>query len=497
LPFLTAYEGKRRGKKDMEEYTKLAELALSSARDKGASYADIRIEEIEEENLSVRNGTAELIEKSTDFGFGVRVIVSGAWGFAASADVNEESVLKVSGRATEVARASSRVKGKDIVLSPVEKVVDAYQTPMITDPFSVPLKEKLDYLLHLDSLMNEVSGINQSESYMNFIRRRKLFASSEGSIIRQTLVQSGAGISAAALKSHREMGSRSYPNSSGQHQSKGYELIGELKFEGNARRIAQEAVALLSAKECPSETTTIILDGPQMSLQIHESIGHALELDRVLGAERNFSGTSFATPDKLNSLRYGSEIVNVVNDSTHPFGLGTFGYDDEGVGASRSFLIKDGILVGYLSSRETAPLVGTTSNGCMRANSWSNVPIVRQINVNLLPGDKTLEQMISEVDDGIYMQTVRTWSIDDTRESFQMGCEIGWEIKGGRLGEMIKNPSYSGDSVEFWNSCDAIADQKHWEIWGTPNCGKGQPAQNMPTSQGASPARFRNVKVGN
>jgi TldD protein len=481
----------------MEEHNKLAELALSLTEDKGASYADIRIEETQEENISVRNGAVELIEKATDFGFGIRVMVNSAWGFAASADLNQESVKKVSQLATEIARASSRVKDKDIVLSPASKIIDSYETPIVTDPFSISLKEKLDYLLFLDNLMQKVSGINQTESYMNFIRRNKFFASSEGSVIKQLIIQSGAGISAVAMKSHRQMGTRSYPNSSGQHQTKGYELIRELDFEKNAKRIAEEAKALLSAKDCPSKSATIILDGPQVSLQIHESIGHALELDRVFGAERNFSGTSFATPDKLNNLRYGSEIVNVVNDSTSPFGLGTFGYDDEGVKACRSFLIKDGILTGYLSSRETAPQIGTTSNGCMRASGWANFPIVRMTNTNLLPGDRTLEQMISEVDDGIYMQTVRTWSIDDKRESFQMGCEIGWEIKNGKLGEMIKSPSYSGNTVEFWNSCDAIADEKYWEIWGTPNCGKGQPAQNMPTSQGASPARFRNVKVGN
>ncbi len=480
----------------MEDYRELAELALSLTKDKGASYADIRIEEIREENISVRNGTAELIEKSKDFGFGIRVMVNGAWGFAASADVNQENIQQISRQAIEIARASSRVKGKDIVLSPLEKVIDTYETPLVTDPFSIPLKEKLDYLLFLDSLMRKVSGINQTESYMNFIRRNKFFANSEGSVIKQLITQSGAGISAAAMQSHRQMGTRSFPNSSGQHQTKGYELIRELDFENNAGRIAREAVALLSAKECPSKETTIILDGPQTSLQIHESIGHALELDRVFGAERNFSGTSFATPEKLNNLRYGSEIVNVVNDSTCPFGLGTFGYDDEGVRASKSYLIKEGILTGYLSSRETAPDVGKTSNGCMRASSWANVPIVRMTNTNLEPGDKTLEQMISEVDDGIYMQTVRTWSIDDTRESFQMGCEIGWEIKNGKLGQMIRSPSYSGSTVEFWNSCDAIASEKYWEIWGTPNCGKGEPAQNMPTSQGASPARFKNVKVG-
>lgn len=488
----------------MEDETRLAELALSIAKDKGATYADVRIEEIDEENLSIKSGAVDLIEKSTDFGFGIRVIVDGAWGFAASDDLDPDSIRRTTHLAVEIAKASSKVKNRDVTLSPLSKTVDSYKTPILTDPFSVPLKDKIDNLRLWDSLMNKVSGLSQTEAFMNFIRENKFFASSEGSKIQQMIIQSGAGITATAqketnsgsMKSSREMGVRSYPNSSGQHQTKGYELIGELEFEKNTERIAQEAVALLSAKECPSINTTVILDGTQLTLQIHESIGHPLELDRVFGAEKNFSGTSFATTDKLNNLKYGSDIVNIVADSTCPFGLGTFGYDDEGVKANKSFLIKNGILVGYLTSRETAPLVGTTSNGSMRAFNWANIPLIRMTNINLLPGDKTLDQVISEVDDGIYMQTVRTWSIDDNRENFQMGCEIGWEIKNGKLGEMIKNPSYSGKTVEFWNSCDAIADEKSWQIWGTPNCGKGQPAQNMPTSQGCSPARFRNIKVG-
>lgn len=480
----------------MEDYKKLSQIALNLTKDKGATYADIRIERIEDENLSVKNGSPELIDRSFDFGFGIRVIVDGAWGFAASADLNEDNVKKVGLQAVDIAKASSRLKKKDVVLAPLEKTLDSYKTPNLQDPFSISLKEKLDYLLFLDNVMRKVSGINLTEAWMGFKRRNKFFSSSEGSLIEQEIIQSGAGISSTAMKTHREMGTRSYPNSSGQYETKGYELINELNFEGNAKKIAQEAVALLSAKKCPSKTTTIILDGPQVSLQIHESIGHALELDRVFGAERNFSGTSFATVDKLSQLKYASEIVNVVTDSTCPFGLGTFGYDDEGVKASKKDLIKNGILVGYLTSRETAPLIGRSSNACMRADGWGNIPLIRMTNTNLLPGDKTLEDMISEVDEGIYMKTVRTWSIDDNRENFQLGCEIGWEIKNGKLKEMIKNPSYSGNSVEFWNSCDAIANEKYWKLWGTPNCGKGQPGQNMSTSQGTSPARFRNVKVG-
>ena len=480
----------------MEDYKKLSELALNLTKDKGATYADIRIERIEDENLSVKNQTPELIERSSDFGFGIRVIVNGAWGFAASADLSEDQVRKVSLQAVDIADASSRLKKKDVAQTPLEKAVDSYKTPILQDPFTISLKEKSDYLLFLDGLMRGVSGINTTEAWMGFRRWNKFFASSEGSIIDQKIIQSGAGISAAAMKSHREMGQRSYPNSSGQHETKGYELIKELNFEGNARTIAEEAVALLSARKCPSKTTTIILDGPQLSLQIHESIGHPLELDRVFGVERNFSGTSFATTDKLDKFKYASEIVNVTNDPTSPSGLGTFGYDDEGVKAHKSYLIKDGVLTGYLSSRETAARINRQSSAAARSESWGYPPICRMTNTNLLPGDKTLEEMISEVDDGIFMKTVRTWSIDDNREDFQMGCEIGWEIKSGRLGEMIKDPSYSGNSVEFWNSCDAIANEKYWKVWGTPNCAKGQPAQNARVGQGTSPARFRNVKVG-
>ncbi len=480
----------------MEDYKKLSELALDLTKDKGASYADIRIERIEDENLSVKNQTPELIKRSSDFGFGIRVIVNGAWGFAASADLSEEDIKRVSLQALDIAEASSRLKKKDVAQAPTERVVDSYKTPILQDPFTISLKEKSDYLLFLDGLMRKVSGINTTEAWMGFRRWNKFFASSEGSVIDQEIIQSGAGISAAAMKSHREMGQRSYPNSSGQYETKGYELIGEQDFEGNARMIAEEAAALLSARECPSKTTTIILDGPQLSLQIHESIGHPLELDRVFGVERNFSGTSFATTDKLDKLKYASEIVNVTNDPTSPSGLGTFGYDDEGVKAHKSYLIKSGVLTGYLSSRETAARINRESSAAARSESWGYPPICRMTNTNLLPGDKTLEEMISEVDDGILMKTVRTWSIDDNREDFQMGCEIGWEIKNGRLGEMIKNPSYSGNSVEFWNSCDAIANEKYWKVWGTPNCAKGQPAQNARVGQGASPARFRNVKVG-
>jgi len=480
----------------MIDFEKASEIALNSAKSKGASYADIRIVNTEDENISVKNGAVELIEKNNSFGFGIRVIADGAWGFASSADLNEGNLKKTADLAVKIAKASARIKKNDLVLAPLSKTKDSYRNPVQIDPFTIPLKEKLDYLLVLDQLLRKTEGITSASAFMDFRKENRFFSSSEGSQIEQTIIQSGAGIEAAAMKSRREMGKRSYPDSNGQYESTGYELIKELNFEDNCEKTAQQAKALLTAKDCPSGTKTLVLDGAQLSLQIHESIGHPLELDRVLGAEKNFSGTSFATLDKLNKLKYASDIVNVVTDPTYPGGLGSFGYDDEGVKAERKDLLKNGLLVGYLTSRETAPLVNTLSNGSMRAEGWGNIPIIRMTNTILLPGNKSFEELISEIDDGIYMETVSSWSIDDNRENFQMGCQIGWEIKNGKLGEMIKNPTYSGNTVEFWNSCDGICSEKYFKVWGTPNCGKGQPGQNARTGQGCSPARFRNVKVG-
>jgi TldD protein len=267
----------------------------------------------------------------------------------------------------------------------------------------------------------------------------------------------------------------------------------------HAPRVGEEAVALHSAAQCPEKTGTVILGGSQLGLQIHESVGHPIELDRVLGQEANFAGTSFLTLDKLHKLRYASPIVTVVADArvAHGPGLGTFAYDDEGVPAQRIDVIRDGEFHGYLSSRETAHLIGLSrSGGTMRTEGWNRLPMIRMTNVSLLPGLWAFDDLIADTDDGILMDTNRSWSIDDRRYQFQFSTEIAWEIKGGKKGRMLKNPSYSGITTEFWNSCDAISNADDWVLWGTPNCGKGQPMQVMGTGHGASPSRFRNVKIG-
>jgi TldD protein len=469
---------------------------VANVKAAGLTYADFRAVRLTTEDLSLIDGKPDKIDRKTSFGFGVRVLVDGAWGFAALPGCDEDLARQALDTAIAIARASARLAAAPVQLAPVKPVRGEYQTPFTQDPFAVPLPDKVDLMRRLDAALRQTPGITGTETYMSFRREEKWFYSTEGALITQTILHSGGGMSAAAMRSRREVGERSYPTSGGQHESGGYEVITGMNLEAACAQTAQEAVALLDAPVLGEQTTTLILSGDLVSLQIHESIGHPLELDRVYGSERNFSGTSFATPEKRGSLRYAAEIVTVLSDPSAPGGLGTFGFDDDGVPAAAAPLIQNGLLVDYLSSRETAARLGTASTGAMRAESWMNLPLVRMTNMNLAPGSGTLAEMIAETDRGILIATPASWSIDDRRENFQLGGEIAYEITAGKLGAVFKNPVYSGNTVEFWNACDKIAGPAEYRIWGTPNCGKGQPGQNMRTGQGAAPARFRNVKVG-
>jgi TldD protein len=479
----------------------IANWALNVATMRGASYADVRIVSQRSRALSTKNGKVGSASDAESEGMSVRVLADGAWGFAASEDLSRTGVEATAAHAVEIARASAQVKQRDVRLAPEKSVTAEWVTPHVIDPFSIPVEQNIALLLRIDSELRSVEGVTLAETNLNFNREEQWFVSSEGTDIHQTKYSAGAGYAAYAFAGN-EIQKRSYPNSyGGQWQNKGYELIEELKLVENARRIAEEAVALHHADQCPEGTFDIILDSSQLGLQIHESIGHPIELDRVLGMEANFAGTSFLTLDKLRTLRYGSEMVNVVADARqeHGPGLGTFGFDDEGVPAQCTPIITYGLFTGYLSSRETAHTIGENrSGGTLRAEGWNRLPMIRMTNISLLPGEKplSLEQLIAATDRGVLMQTNRSWSIDDKRYNFQFGCEIGWEIKSGSRGRMLKNPSYSGITTEFWNSLDAICSREEWTLWGTPNCGKGQPQQVMGTGHGAAPSRFRGVKVG-
>jgi TldD protein len=479
----------------------VAKLALDAASGRDVTYADARVVSIRSRALSTKNGRVGHASESESLGIGVRVIADGAWGFAATADLGRDAVEAAARRAREIAKASARVKKENIRLAPEPAAVAEWTTPYTVDPFATSVEGNIDLLLRVDAEIRANSGVTLAETGMNFQRDESWFFSSEGADIHQTKYSTGAGYTAYAFAG-AEIQKRSYPNSfGGQWQNRGYELIEEMKLVENARRIGEEAVALHHADRCPEGAHTIILDGSQLGLQIHESVGHPIELDRVLGMEANFAGTSFLTLEKLGKLRYGSELVNVVADARqeHGPGLGTFAYDDEGVAAQSTPIITNGRFTGYLSSRETAHTIGATrSGGTLRAEAWNRLPMIRMTNISILPGEKplTLEQLIASTDDGIYMQTNKSWSIDDKRYNFQFGCEIAWEIKHGKRVRMLKNPSYSGITTEFWNSMDAICSRDEWTLWGTPNCGKGQPQQVVGTGHGASPARFRNIRVG-
>jgi len=472
----------------------LSQRALDTAVQRGATYADVRVVRRAEESISVKSGRIEAVAFGESEGFGVRVLVDGAWGFAASSGLTMTEADRVAGDAVRIARASATTLRRPVVLDDRPPAHGSYRTPYEVDPFAVPVEEKVADLMAAEAAMTRTPGIAFAEANYSAQREWKSFAASDGSEIDQEITHVVANIEANAV-SGDELQRRSYADSG---QAAGYEWVRGLDLVGNAERIAPEAVALLSAPQCPPGRRTIILDPSQLYLQVHESCGHPTELDRVFGTEASYAGTSFLTTDKLESgFRYGSDLVTIVADATAPGGMGTFGWDDEGVAAQRVPLVQDGVFSGYLSSRETAPRIGRRSGGTMRADGWDRIPLIRMTNVNLLPREGlSLDDIVADTDDGLYLASNRSWSIDDRRLNFQFATEVAYEVKGGKLGRLFKNPTYTGITYEFWRSCDAVADARSYVMIGTPNCGKGEPGQVGHVGHGMSGARFRDVQVG-
>ena len=475
----------------------LTALAIDAAKHCGASYADIRIVETQSERLCVRNGSIAAAEQGDDLGFGIRVIVDGSWGFASCSKLNRREIKRVAALAVDVAKASSRLQAARLRLAPEQAFDETWCTPHLVDPFDISPEEKLHLLHQIDGVLRKSKRIAAAESRMAFRREHKWLRTSEGTFVDQTLLRSGVGYAVTSADG-KDSQRRSYPNShNGQVASMGYELVRGLPLLENAERIREEAVALLKAKPCPSGKKDLILDPTQLALQIHESCGHPSELDRVLGQEANYAGTSFLTTDKLGKLKYGSSIVNLVADNALPTGLATQGFDDDGVPAQRWHIVKNGVLSGYMTNREVAHDIDEPrSRGCCRADGWQSLPMIRIANLSLMPGDADFDELVSDTKDGVLMECNKSWSIDQQRLNFQFGTEIAWEIKNGKLGAVLKNPTYQGITPQFWNGCDAICSAKHWRLWGVSNCGKGQPGQTSAMSHGAAPARFRNVTVG-
>ncbi len=394
-----------------------------------------------------------------------------------------------------MAKAGAAIARQPVGAAPPRAYVDSFATPIVRDPADVPLGRRVALLLDAEKALHVSPKISVGRAWIDLWQTDKTFYSTLGSRIEQSIRQTGSGLEALAV-GEGEVQTRTFPGDIGLYKSGGWEVIEEAALAQNAQRIGEEAESLLTAEQCPSGARDIILGGSQVSLQIHESCGHPAELDRVMGWEANFSGVSFLEIAQLGKLRYGSDIVTICIDNTLPQGMATAGYDDEGTKSTYCDIIRNGMLVGYEMSNDTARTIGRESNACVRAQSWEFVPMIRMCNLNLLPGDVPFEGLFDGVRDGIYMESNRSWSIDDHRLNFQFGCEIAWEIKNGKRGRLLKNPTYAGMTPQFWNSCDAIADEKSWIAWGTPNCGKGEPMQTGRTAQCASPARFRNVQVG-
>ena len=472
------------------------EDVLSSLANPSLRYADLRYTATHQQHVKVRNGEVDHLSSTVDRAVGVRVLVGNGWGFAASSDISEASIRRAAKRALEVAAASNIASTQEVVLSDVEPHVATWESEYRIDPWSVPMEKKLEHLMSATEPMRGDPRIHQAAGEISCYRQQKVFASTTGSYIEQTSTQMGGGIEAVAIDAG-EFQRRTYPNPFGDDfQSEGWEFIERLDMHAKALQIRDEALALLSAPKAPAGRFDLIVGSAQLALQVHESCGHPTELDRAMGLEISLAGGSFLQPSMLGTFRYGSPIVNLVADATIPGALGSFAFDDDGVPAQRFHLVKDGIFVDYLTGRDTAPTLGRTSNGTVRAETAARIPIIRMTNINLEPGDTPLADMIADTQRGIFVETNKSWSIDDLRLNFQFGCEVAWEIENGRLGRMLRNPLYTGDTPGFWRSCDAIGDRESWQIWGLPNCGKGDPMQTMRVAHGAPAARFRNVEMG-
>lgn len=481
-----------------EDLKSLADVALETAKSNGASYADIRINRYENQSISTREKRVMNLSNSESYGFGVRVLAFGTWGFAASNVVTKEELKKVTLNALAIAKANSVLRKEPIQLAPVKAYVDSWKTPVKKNPFDVSLKEKADYLLNLNAEALKVKGASFCNSSMAFVREQKYFTSTEGSSINQEIIRTDPSFTVTAVDTiNRQFQTRS---TYAAPMSKGYEYFSEYPFMEEVQQAAEDAVAKLSAKSVEPGKTDLILHPTNLWLTIHESVGHPTELDRALGYEANYAGTSFLTLDKLGKLKFGSDIVNLVADKTQSGALATCGYDDEGEKTKEWYLIKDGLFVDYQTIRDQAHIIGRKeSHGCCHADSWASVPFQRMPNVSLEPGKKplTFDQLVGDTEDAILIRGNGSFSIDHQRYNFQFSGQTFWEIKNGKIIGMLKDVAYQSRTPDFWNSCDAICSKDEYWLGGAMNDGKGEPGQSNAVSHGCAPARFRKVNILN
>ncbi|MCE9594790.1 MAG: TldD/PmbA family protein [Planctomycetes bacterium] len=476
---------------------RLAKEAIERGLALGATYVDARVERIASETLVVRNERLSEASSREEFGLAVRALVDGAFGFAAAplARGDASTARALAERAVALGRKLAPARTSKVELSPEPPAVGEFKTPFAIDPFALRDAEKLGPLRAAVAALGGRSEVSIREATFGARSRISWFASSEGAAFHQELLRTGAGIAATATASG-EVVTRSWPASlGGDYQPGGFERVAEFELLAHAPRVRDEAIELCSAPTCEPGRHDLVLASNLLMLVIHESVGHATELDRALGCETDLAGHSFATPDRRGTLLFGSPWVELVADSTAVGGLDTRGIDDEGVRSQRWPLIHAGRLVDFQSSREWASALGASSSrGNARAQSWYHPPIVRITNVCLEPGSWDLEALVADTGDGILCDGVKMWSIDEQRRNFQFTAELGVEIRGGKRGRLVRAPTFTGDTLEFWRSCDAVCGPLHFRWWGITNCGKGNPMQEAEMSHGAAPARFRRVR---
>ncbi|MCC7176881.1 MAG: TldD/PmbA family protein [Acidobacteria bacterium] len=486
------------GPKEDARRAEAAEAALARATALGASYADIRVNRYRRESIATRERQVQNVSRSTSYGLGLRVLVDGAWGFAATNRVEPAAAREAADQAVAIARANARLATRKVVLANAEKAVTTWTSAFKRDPFEVPLDTKIQFLMKLNEAALAVPGVSFVSSQVLFVDEQKYFASTEGSRITQRLVRTYPQFSTTAAD--RASGDFQTRPVVDRAQLIGYEYVEDYPWLADAEKAGHEVVEKLKSKPVAPGRYDIVVDPTQLFLAIHESVGHSTELDRALGFEANMAGTSFLKPPDAGKLRFGSNIVNLVGDRTQPGGLATTGFDDEGVRSERWHLVRDGRFVDWQTTRELAPLVGQQrSHGCLHADDWSSVPFPRMPNVSLepAPAEITLEDLFSGIKRGLYIVGRGSSSIDQQRYNFQFGGAVIREIRDGKLGPMVRDAAYQSRTPDFWASCDGLGGPATYRLWGTSADGKGEPGQVNAVSHGCPPARFRNVTVLN
>ena len=488
----------------------LALLGVDAAKQAGAQYADVRISENRRQTIFTRERRVQNMSDSETFGIGVRVLVNGAWGFAAGRELTREEVQRLVTRAVQMAQANRSALVRPVVLAPVTPTANGeWKTPVEIDPFTVSIEDKVGLLLSANEAALGVKGAMFVTSGMFFLRERKTLATSDGTFVAQTIYRSQPTMTVTAVAPDRS-DFQSRQSTDVQPMGMGYEHVRDAQLVVNAPRWASEAVQKLSAKPVEVGRYDLVLHPTHLWLTIHESIAHPTELDRAMGYEANYAGTSFVAPPEkmLGKFRYGPDFMNIQGDRKQPGSLGAIGWDDEGVAPDTFLVIKNGVVNDYQTTREQALWLDwwykkegreTRSHGCSYSQSWSDVQFQRMPNISLLPGEKDLawEDLIAATDRGIAIMGEGSFSIDQQRYNAQFGRQVYYEIKGGKITGMLKDVAYQIRTPDFWNSMDMIGGKKSYRLNGSFFDGKGQPGQSNAVSHGAVPSRFRNVNVIN